>query len=57
MDEMRQVASEVKVLDGLALKRSEHALGFLSAPGPLDPEAAEARLAVLLGSSSAEASA
>ena len=52
MDEMRDVASEVKTLDGQALKRSEHALGQLSAPGPLDPLAAEARLAVLLGLSS-----
>ncbi|HTC83372.1 MAG TPA: beta-N-acetylhexosaminidase, partial [Rhizomicrobium sp.] len=39
MDEMRDVASEVKTLDGQALKRSEHALGQLSAPGPLDPQA------------------
>jgi beta-N-acetylhexosaminidase len=49
LDEMRDVASEVKTLDGQSLKRSEQALGHLSAPGPLDPEAAEARLAVLLG--------
>jgi hypothetical protein len=39
----------VKTLDGQSLKRSEQALGHLSAPGPLDPEAAEARLAELLG--------
>jgi beta-N-acetylhexosaminidase len=49
MNEMRDVASEVKTLDGQSLKRSELALGHLSAPGPLDPEAAESRLAVLLG--------
>jgi beta-N-acetylhexosaminidase len=49
LDEMRDVASEVKTLDGQSLKRSEQALGHLSAPGPLDPEAAEARLAELLG--------
>jgi beta-N-acetylhexosaminidase len=49
MDEMRDVASEVKILEGQALKRSEHALGHLSAPAPLEPEAAEARLAQLLG--------
>jgi len=36
-------------LEGQALKRSEIALGHLSAPAPLDPEAAEARLASLLG--------
>jgi len=53
MDEMRQVASEVKVLEGLALKRSEHALGQLSAPGPLDPGAVEARVAALLAGASA----
>src|SRR6201995_2905476 len=49
MDEMRDVASEVKTLEGQALKRSEQALAHLSAPAPLDPEAAEARLAALLG--------
>ena len=49
MDEMRDVASEVKILEGQSLKRSEQALGHLSAPGPLDPQAAEARLAALLG--------
>src|SRR6201996_3137324 len=42
MDEMRDVASEVKTLEGQALKRSEQALAHLSAPAPLDPEAAEA---------------
>jgi hypothetical protein len=52
MDEMRQVASEVKVLEGLALKRSEHALGLLSAPGPLDPGAVEARVTALLAGAS-----
>ena len=49
MEEMRDVASEVKILEGQSLKRSEQALGHLSAPGPLDPQAAEARLAALLG--------
>src|SRR5215469_7910442 len=49
MKEMKAVASEVKELKGQALKRSEHALVHLSAPGPFDPEAAERRLAVLLG--------
>ena len=48
MEEMRNVAAEVKILEGQALKRSQHALGQLSAPSPFDPEAAEARLAALL---------
>jgi beta-N-acetylhexosaminidase len=49
MDEMRDVASEVKNLEGAALKRSAQALSHLSAPSPFDPAAAEARLALLLG--------
>jgi beta-N-acetylhexosaminidase len=49
MNEMMDVASEVKELKGQALKRSEHALAHLSVPGPFDPAAAEARLATLLG--------
>lgn len=49
MDEMRDVATEVKNLEGAALKRSAHALSHLSAPSPFDPAAAEARLALLLG--------
>ncbi len=49
MDEMRDVASEVKELRGPALRRSQHALAHLSAPAPFDPQAAEARLAALLG--------
>lgn len=49
LDEMRSVASEVSVLKGPALKRSEHALAHLSAPAPFDPVAAEAHLATLLG--------
>jgi beta-N-acetylhexosaminidase len=51
MDEMRDVASEVAELKGPSLKRSEHALAHLSAPAQFDPEAAEARLAALLGGS------
>jgi beta-N-acetylhexosaminidase len=51
MDEMKDVASEVKELRGQALKRSEHALAHLSVPVPFDPAAAEARLASLLGTS------
>jgi beta-N-acetylhexosaminidase len=49
MDEMRDVASEVKALEGQALKRSEQALVHLSAPSAFDPIAAQARLAALLG--------
>lgn len=49
MDEMRDVATEVKNLEGAALKRSAQALSHLSTPSPFDPAAAEARLALLLG--------
>lgn len=49
MDEMRDVATEVKNLEGAALKRSAQALSHLVAPSPFDPVAAEARLALLLG--------
>lgn len=48
MDEMRQVASEVKVLDGTALRRADHALSLLSMPDAFDPAGAEARLAELM---------
>jgi len=57
MGEMRDVASEVKKLEGPALKRSEHALAHLAAPGDFDPTAAQARLAALMNLSSGEASA
>ncbi|HVV26729.1 MAG TPA: beta-N-acetylhexosaminidase [Rhizomicrobium sp.] len=50
MDEMRDMASEVNELEGLALRRSEQALARLTPPFvPFDPQAAEARLAGLLG--------
>ena len=48
MDEMREVADEVKELDGQALRRAGHALSHLSAPDAFDPAAAEARLAELM---------
>jgi beta-N-acetylhexosaminidase len=49
MDEMKDVASEVKELDGLPLKRSEQALAHLvAADSDFDPKAATARLAGLL---------
>ena len=49
MEEMRDVAAEVKILEGQALKRSQQALAHLAAPSPFDPDAAQARLAALLG--------
>ena len=49
MDEMKDVATEAKILDGIALKRAAHALSHLTPPDEFDPAAAEARLAVLLG--------
>jgi beta-N-acetylhexosaminidase len=50
MDEMRDVASEAKELEGPALKRSEAALSHLATPeAGFDPAAAEAGLAALLG--------
>lgn len=50
MAEMKDVAGEVKELEGLSLKRSEQALSHLSDPDVgFDPRAAEARLAALLG--------
>jgi beta-N-acetylhexosaminidase len=51
MDEMKHVAAGVNELMGPALKRSEHALAHLAAPAPFDRDAAEARLAELLGAS------
>ncbi len=54
MDEMRDVASEVKELEGISLKRSAQALSHLRAPSPFDVAAAQARLADLLGEFSAE---
>ena len=48
MEEMKLVASEVKMLEGAALKRAEAALAHLVKPDAFDPEAAEARLAQLL---------
>jgi beta-N-acetylhexosaminidase len=50
MDEMKDVASEAKILEGPALKRSQAALSHLTAPDPgFDPKSAEARLSHLLG--------
>jgi len=49
MDEMKQVATEAKALEGLSARRATLALAQLKAPESLDPETAEARLGVLLG--------
>ena len=48
MEEMKLVASEAKILDGVPLKRAEAALAHLVQPDPFDPAAAEARLLQLL---------
>jgi beta-N-acetylhexosaminidase len=49
MNEMKDVASEVTELDGLALRRSGQALAHLTVPDAgFDPEAAEARLAEMM---------
>jgi beta-N-acetylhexosaminidase len=49
MEEMREVAEEAKPLESQSLKRAQTALGHLVVPAGFDPEAAEARLAELLG--------
>jgi beta-N-acetylhexosaminidase len=48
MEEMRDVASEVKRLEGPSERRSDAALAHLRAPAQFDTEAAEAHLAKLL---------
>jgi beta-N-acetylhexosaminidase len=48
LDEMKEVASELKPLDGQHLRRADHALSHLVAPDAFDPAAAEARLTELL---------
>ncbi|MGQ0741448.1 MAG: beta-N-acetylhexosaminidase [Alphaproteobacteria bacterium] len=50
MDEMKEVASEARPLEGQSLARAEAALAHLDEPpAALDVEAAEARLSELLG--------
>jgi beta-N-acetylhexosaminidase len=49
MDEMIEVASEMKALDGPALKRAEMVMTHLAEPGTFDAVAAEAHLVELLG--------
>jgi beta-N-acetylhexosaminidase len=48
MEEMAEVASETKPLEGLALRRAEQALSHLAVPSAFDVEAAETRLAALM---------
>ena len=57
MDEMTEVAAEVKELEGNTLRRAEGALSHLSAPDAFDPAAAEARLTELMGREPASVSA
>lgn len=47
--EMQEVATELKLLEDIHLKRAEAALAHLSEPQDFDIEAAEARLSALLG--------
>lgn len=49
MDEMREVAGELKPVEGPVERRIQHAMGLLSAPAAFDPAQGEARLAELLG--------
>jgi beta-N-acetylhexosaminidase len=58
MEEMKDVAAEVKDLTGEAARRSEHALSQLVTPdAAFDARAAEARLAELLAAPAAESAA
>jgi beta-N-acetylhexosaminidase len=49
LDEMKEVANELKPVEGVVKRRAEHALSHLSAPTAFDPAGAEARLTELLG--------
>jgi len=49
MGEMKDVATEARILDGAALRRTGQATARLSQPQAFDPKAAEARLMALLG--------
>ncbi|MGN6514981.1 MAG: beta-N-acetylhexosaminidase [Rhizomicrobium sp.] len=49
--EMREIATELKPLEDIHLKRAEAALAHLSMPEEFDIEAAEARVSALLGTS------
>jgi beta-N-acetylhexosaminidase len=49
MDEMKDVATQAKALEGAALRRANHALSLLVTPPAFDAAAAQARLDALLG--------
>jgi beta-N-acetylhexosaminidase len=49
MDEMKDVASQARELEGASLRRANHALSLLVTPSGFDPAAAQARLDALLG--------
>lgn len=51
MDEMKDVASELKPVEGLVERRIQHAMSILTPPAPFDPAMAESRLTELLGAS------
>jgi len=49
IEEMKEVAAEAKPLDGASLKRAETALSHVQPVEDFDSDAAEARLAKLMG--------
>ncbi|HEY5337869.1 MAG TPA: glycoside hydrolase family 3 N-terminal domain-containing protein [Rhizomicrobium sp.] len=49
LDEMREIATELKPLEDIHLKRADAALAHLSQPEEFDTQKGEARLAELLG--------
>jgi beta-N-acetylhexosaminidase len=49
LDEMKEVAREVKTLSGAALLRAQAALAHFRTPSELDIERAEARLSEMTG--------
>ena len=49
IEEMREIATELKPLEDIHLKRADAALAHLTQPGEFDTRAGEARLADLLG--------
>jgi beta-N-acetylhexosaminidase len=50
--EMREISTELKLLEDIHLKRAVAALAHLGAPADFDIDAGEARLAALLGTRS-----
>ena len=52
MEEMREIATELKPLEDIHLKRAQSALAHLAPPGEFDVAAGESRLAELLGTGS-----